>query len=107
MVLAARRRGIPAGGPEVGLTIMASEDVAEASLGGVGGTVAWTAILEVAAEITTRPGCRIEASGRRSWNLAPDAPAQTPATRAETHRLLAEEVADRVVDALIATPECR
>jgi len=107
MVLATRRRGIPTGGPEVGVTIMTSEDFAEVSFGGAGGAVAWTAILAVAAEIPTRPGCRVEASGRRSWNLPPGAPAQTPAARAEAHRALAEEVADRIVDALLATPECR
>jgi len=106
MVVAVRRRGIPAGGPEVDLTILTSEDVAEASLG-VGGTVAWTALLAVAAEIPSRPGCRVEVSGRRTWGLPPDAPTGTPAARAECHQRLAEEVADRLVDSLLAAPECR
>jgi len=107
LILGACRRGIAGDGPVVRSRILDSEDRPEGSLGGTAGSVAWTARLVLEASIPSRTGCTVHVSGRRTWTVPAAAPDGLAEARAQAHRALAVEVADRALDALLSTPECR
>ena len=106
LLRAARRRGVRPGERVVRTRIVEATDRPRAATPGAG-AVQWTAHLAVRGTMDGRPGCRVEVAGRRGWALPPSAPEGVDARRAAAWRRLADDVADRLLDDLAATPECR
>lgn len=101
-------RNVDGDGPVVDVRIVSVEHAPEAALS-EGGAVVFAARMVVRYDVSSRSGCSGEVTARRTWLDASsgEQPLSPADGRDQAVRAAAEEAAERIMDALLADPECR
>lgn len=98
------RAGSPPDGPVLRVTLI-ERGHDPVGVGPFGQGQVWQARLGLRGEIPSRPGCKVEVEASEGWSLgaSPEAMLQS---RADALERISEQLAARLVDALISEPAC-